>query len=781
MVFGMFVKLMKGLTAIAVSLLFVACNKDIYETYVSTVESSIVQNYENAFLTRFGQPAPTQDWGFSDAASGTRGLTRSQASPEVPHVLCPVSDADVTAYMASATAVTSENANYNYNGSNYIWYSWQNDASTLQYNPSQFTGSEEDRNLFETYCRPFFEVKNCWDGSKTWNDYFGCADEAAATLYLYKKLDAAGKWTLWVNGFAPTFVKNFKINEGTSWMGNIPVLASEDELARTIYVKGTWNVTANQSVGGRGNGLVVICDGGTINVSSGVQMIFDNEARLVVLPGGRLTGLGSVKLANGTAEGLEAYNGGTIDVYKFDNNYGKLFNYGTFSPTIYAASSTNSNIYNHGIVHIRTTKENGSYVTPNARIFNACQWYCEEDMNFRNLEMTSGSSMIVGGELKAGTSGDGTSDDTYAALGAGALVRCGTFVNNLTCWTGPASGGYAVLSAGKVTYLNWSSDGNCLTNGYIENNIYIQVSDMTNNPEGNNYWREGVDMNAAWKLKYILANGLDGNLNGSGRGNGGAKLISEGSTEVIAADEDFDLGVKGCSPGFWGDLTEVPVESGNAEENGEPEETGNTGDSGSSGDSGDSGDSGETGNTGQIVQRNSICRICVEDLSVTSESNDFDFNDVVFDVCPNDDGQTTTLVIRAVGGELPLYIEEQEVHMAVFGSTNKEMMNVGRDNNGVIDFNKECGTIVINRYIGSRDEASNINMYVKRSTGDFPITAFMGQVPSMICVGTDYEWCSERYDIDWKYNIGGEKLFQQYVQGIYANDVWYRLLYQSRE
>ena len=119
--------------------------------------------------------------------------------------------------------------------------------------------------------------------------------------------------------------------------------------------------------------------------------------------------------------------------------------------------------------------------------------------------------------------------------------------------------------------------------------------------------------------------------------------------------------------------------------------------------------------------------------------------------------------------------------MAVFGSTNKEMMNVGRDNNGVIDFNKECGTIVINRYIGSRDEASNINMYVKRSTGDFPITAFMGQVPSMICVGTDYEWCNERYDIDWKYNIGGEKLFQQYVQGKYANDVWYRLLYQSRE
>jgi hypothetical protein len=400
-------------------------------------------------------------------------------------------------------------------------------------------------------------------------------------------------------------------------------------------------------------------------------------------------------------------------------------------------------------------------------------------MNFRNLEMTSGSSFIVGGELKAELSGDGTNDPSYAALGAGALVKCGTFVNNQTCWTGPTSGGYAVISADQVTYLNWTSDGSVLTNGYIENNIYVQVDDMTNNPTGNNYWREGVDMNAAWKLKYILCNGLDGNPNGSGRGNGNARLISEGAEEIITPDSDFDLGVEGCSPGFYADLTEIDVPQGN---NGD---TGNTSESGESGNTGDSGNTEETeetgnsGNAGQtVVQRNAICRICVEDLTVSTDNNDFDFNDVVFDVCPNDDGQTTTLVIRAVGGELPLYIEDQEVHQAVFGVTNTSMMNVGRD--GDIDYNKECGTIIINKYIASRSEADNINMYVRRSTGDFTISAYMGQVPSMICVGTDYEWCNERTDIDKKYNIGGEKLFEQYVHGTYGNDEWYRLLYLSR-
>ena len=841
-------KMVKGLAAIAVSVLFVSCNKDIYDTYVSNVETSVKENYETAFVTRFGQPAATQDWGFSNDVAGTRAFTRGQASPEVPHLTCPVSDADVTAYLATAKDPTASNQNHNNDDSYYVepkegvfhktheefvvdvpghneevtetqwvngvdWgWQWTGTAGIIAYGwGDRNSVSPDDMSFWNTYCAPF-EAQN-------WS-FYEAENRNDATFKLMEYLNNNGRsswasvWTQGVKGgyqevtvtkwipdqghyedrgwyegaveggwvYDENFVRNFKISEGTAWNGSIGALGCEGDLACTIYVKGTWNVNSYQSVGGPG--LVVICPGGTINVAQDQQLIFDNQSRLVVLPGGRLTGKGFVKLANGTADGRHAYNGGTIDVYKFDNNFGKLFNYGTFSPTVYAASSTNSNFYNHGLVHIKTTKENGSYQTPNARIFNACQWYCEEDMNFRNLEMTSGSSFIVGGELKAELSGDGTNDPSYAALGAGALVKCGTFVNNQTCWTGPTSGGYAVISADQVTYLNWTSDGSVLTNGYIENNIYVQVDDMTNNPDGNNYWREGVDMNAAWKLKYILCNGLDGNPNGSGRGNGNARLISEGAEEIITADSDFDLGVKGCTPGFFADLTEIDVPQGNSGNTGNTGETGNTGNTeetgntGNTGETGNTGNTGETGNTGQTIQRNAVCRICVEDLTVSTDNNDFDFNDVVYDVCPNDDGQTTTIVIRAIGGELPLYIEDQEVHEAVFGTTNKSMMNVGRD--GDIDPNKECGTITINKYIGSRAEAYNINMYVKRSTGNITISAYQGQVPSMICVGTDYEWCDERTDIDKKYSIGGEKLFEQYVQGAYANDVWYRMLYQSR-
>ena len=63
----------------------------------------------------------------------------------------------------------------------------------------------------------------------------------------------------------------------------------------------------------------------------------------------------------------------------------------------------------------------------------------------------------------------------------------------------------------------------------------------------------------------------------------------------------------------------------------------------------------------------------------------------------------------------------------------------------------------------------------------FKLNADRGEVPSKICVGTDYEWCSETQDIDWKYYLSGVKLFEQYVQGNYANDVWYRALYEARQ
>lgn len=63
--------LMTGLVAVALGGLFSSCSKDVETGEENTVEFNILQTYENAFVTRFGQPAENQTWGFGSHA-GTR-------------------------------------------------------------------------------------------------------------------------------------------------------------------------------------------------------------------------------------------------------------------------------------------------------------------------------------------------------------------------------------------------------------------------------------------------------------------------------------------------------------------------------------------------------------------------------------------------------------------------------------------------------------------------------------------------------------------------------------
>jgi hypothetical protein len=173
-----------------------------------------------------------------------------------------------------------------------------------------------------------------------------------------------------------------------------------------------------------------------------------------------------------------------------------------------------------------------------------------------------------------------------------------------------------------------------------------------------------------------------------------------------------------------------------------------------------------------------ICRIIVEDLTV-GENSDFDFNDVVFDVCQNG-----TLIIRAIGGELPIYIGAEntnEVH-AVCSITLPTSFNEGKDSHLVmrntgwkstgsskeyegIDYDADLGHITLSRTFNTPAEAKEIGIWVKKNGKNIKLQAPKGKVASMVCVGTDYEWCAERQDIDAKYHKGGVKLFRQYVIG----------------
>lgn len=196
-----------------------------------------------------------------------------------------------------------------------------------------------------------------------------------------------------------------------------------------------------------------------------------------------------------------------------------------------------------------------------------------------------------------------------------------------------------------------------------------------------------------------------------------------------------------------------------------------------------------------VVTGDSIV-VIAEDLTIDDAIPDFDFNDVVFMVKWDKTANTVNVKLLAAGGTLPLYIggtdgvftDGVEVH-AKFAEVNPDkvittgtMINTweGRHTEyktptfEVTNFNHSATTI--------GEVAASIKVAVKKYDALHELVAPSGQVPTKIAVKTDFVtdshlgWCKERQDIDDKYKlIDGTPLFKNYVIGNYGDD-WYQMI-----
>mgnify|MGYP002624093014 FL=1 len=339
----------------------------------------------------------------------------------------------------------------------------------------------------------------------------------------------------------PNYVAHFKIT--STYDKVIGVLGSEGEYARTMYVSGKWTIPQGQYQSMGGGSVIVVDNGGEIVIPEYSGITFMNEARLIVMPGGKISGQGELKVTNGNADGFESYNGGEISAKKFNNNYGKFYNYGKLFATEYAAGAGESNIYNHGLVHIVGAGNKYYTEAANARIFNACQWYCDNDMHVFIVENTQGSYFYVGNTLTMSDGNDGTGETSYVSLASGALMRMGKLYNNNCEWIGPTSG-KAIVEIGQVEYLTWTGDDS-IERGKIINNIAISVDDKTNYCQG-----RSTD-NAYTVLTQVVANYP------------GVEFVEKnGAAIVVPGDNEFLAGTSGCTPGYGGvpsTVTEEPA------------------------------------------------------------------------------------------------------------------------------------------------------------------------------------------------------------------------------
>ena len=181
-------------------------------------------------------------------------------------------------------------------------------------------------------------------------------------------------------------------------------------------------------------------------------------------------------------------------------------------------------------------------------------------------------------------------------------------------------------------------------------------------------------------------------------------------------------------------------------------------------------------------------RVIAEDLTIELDkegNSDFDFNDIVFDVrrCISGPSQgTVQVIIKAAGGTLPLYIDGKEVHQ-LYAEANPTrdidqytMINTHAEDRHLKGISGLADIVFTpTTYSGSTigEIANSIEVYVIKGGEPCVLRAPKGDVASKVAVGTDFEWCNERQDIDEKYSLDdGSSLFKEYVKGVLGTR-WY--------
>ena len=171
-------------------------------------------------------------------------------------------------------------------------------------------------------------------------------------------------------------------------------------------------------------------------------------------------------------------------------------------------------------------------------------------------------------------------------------------------------------------------------------------------------------------------------------------------------------------------------------------------------------------------------RVIAEDLNA-EEASDFDFNDVVFDVEPNEAGTAAKIVVRAAGGIYKLTVAGHEVH-AAFGEGVKDdglypMINTK-------PWDPEVKATLIESYSGDfssdaaiRNTIKNIEIKVYKpgfEENGIELTAQTGKPACKILVDQTFEVVTERTGIADK-----NTNFHKYVQGTWdteTNGFWWK-------
>ena len=711
--------LMTGIAALAMGGMFTSCSHDM-SLYNGDGTKAVVDKYEEAFVSAYGEPAANQTWGFGEkttTVAGTRGMTRSvPSSPTFKDGDCPSMP---TKYKNTLAEAIADGAKYakdyqNYQKGDVIYIN--TDYQTLN-NPQ----NTEDLIIYVDGNVTYFGQTN-QNGTGTTI----CVTEGS-TLKLGQ---VSERLTIYL---APN--ATLDITEQLDWQGN-PSPSKE-------YV---WNASKNQNDIFEKNTFTFTKDNAALYMNTGSQVLGDviyfKDGYTVLNESGTIT-TNELHVENGAI----LYNKNEViatGVIALRNTNGEIDNFGTMegaSMTLDANSRFNNvaggEVTISGLTKINNDsgnnawQNNGQFNTGSFEITGGCQ----DPVAFNNCHMSvtnkffmnHGNFVLDGGAAVECGSFE-WQDDNYFHMGGKALLKVtGQLLANNDD-TGYGFYGddtdYAVIQAGSIEK---GSQGKFRA-AYF-GNLFIDTDNHFTQGENS---ADGTWYTFDDNVKFSFTDNTDV----SGFQTHGAKTAQKVTNFSITIPAD----AKGCTPGYSYTTGPQPVTE--------------------------------------------TIRVIAEDLSA-SQRSDFDFNDVVFDVYwthtpGSSDNQTVKVIVRAAGGELPIFIgnidNALEIHN-LFANVNDEsrhitsktMMNTYAGQHT----SYTCPEVLVesNWWSGSDIQtiAKSIKIYVRKSGTDYELTAEKGEAACKIAVGTDYEWCDEREDINEKYNGN----FEKYVKGQIADYEWY--------
>ena len=172
---------------------------------------------------------------------------------------------------------------------------------------------------------------------------------------------------------------------------------------------------------------------------------------------------------------------------------------------------------------------------------------------------------------------------------------------------------------------------------------------------------------------------------------------------------------------------------------------------------------------------NPTYRVIAEDLSAT-EAGDFDFNDVVFDVEPNEAGTAAKIVVRAAGGIYKLTVAGHEVHEAFGQNANDDGLYPMINTN---PWDPDVKATLIESYSDDFSSDAKIRETIKKivikvykpgfEENGIELTATTGKAACKILVDKTFSVVRERH------SIADENTdFHKYVQGTFTDDFWWK-------